>query len=145
MSWQNSSHFALTKGSVMTRAGPNETGSLLHEPIPKLLSGQQYHLRRAAQLCPRVATVTEKMPSGFVHFARVKCRSCGAFIKWLPRPQTIAHRQLNSFKLAKLAMCDRLNRWEQSFVENVSQRKTLSPRQQEIVDRLIAQYLQVTP
>jgi hypothetical protein len=32
---------------------PDEKGALLHAPIPKLLSAQQYHLHGSAQACLR--------------------------------------------------------------------------------------------
>jgi hypothetical protein len=126
----------------MTRAGPNETGSLLHEPIPKLLSAQHYHLRRAAQPCPHVATVTERTSAGHVHFARVKCRSCGAFLRWSPRPGTVQRRQLNGYRLARLGMCANLSDWERGFVESLSQQRKFLPRQLQIFDRLCAEYLE---
>jgi hypothetical protein len=92
--------------------------------------------------CRHTELFTEKMPAGYIHHARVVCAQCRKVLKWLAKPATIEHRRLNSYRLAKLAMCDRLTRWEQSFVENVSQRKTLSPRQQRVVDRLVAEYLE---
>jgi hypothetical protein len=126
----------------MNRAAPPGKGALLPAPIQKPSEPHYQHFSSGAQACSHVATVIERMPTGYVHFARVKCRSCGRTLKWLAKPATIEHRRLNSYRLAKLAMCDRLTRWEQSFVENVSQRKTLSPRQQRVVDRLVAEYLE---
>jgi hypothetical protein len=110
----------------MTRA-PNEKGSLLHEPIPKLGRAQQYHSRLQAQACPHVATVTERMPVGHVHFSRVKCRSCGAFLRWLPRPQTIERRQWNAFRLAKLSMCAGLDPWSVISPKVCRDRKSFRP------------------
>jgi hypothetical protein len=44
--------------------------------------------------------------------------------------------------LCKLSMCDRLTKWEQNFIRDVSQRNRLTHRQQEILDRLVATYLE---
>jgi hypothetical protein len=71
-------------------------------------------------------------------------------MKWPPKREgalggAIDRRTLNSFSLARLAMCDRLTPWERSFVRDVSQRRKLSPRQQEIVERLCREYLKETP
>ena len=83
------------------------------------------------------------MPDGHTHHAREVCVACGAFTRWLPRPETVERRRLNGFRLAKLGMCPRLTKWEQHFVESVSWRQKLSPRQQEIVDRLVETYLEL--
>ena len=50
-------------------------------------------------------------------------------------------KKLNGFKLARLAMVDGLTTWERSFVRDVSQRRKLSPKQQQIIDRLCTDYL----
>jgi len=55
----------------------------------------------------------------------------------------VEERKLTAFRLARLAMCPRLNKWEQHFIESVSRRQRLTHRQQAIVDRLVATYLEV--
>jgi len=81
------------------------------------------------------------MPEGHVHYAAESCVVCGRHIRWLPRPETIERRRLNGFRVARLVMCERLTRWEQHFVREVSLLKKLSPRQQAIVNELAATYL----
>jgi hypothetical protein len=49
----------------------------------------------------------------------------------------------SGYRLARLAMCDRLSLWERNFVHDLSQRRKLTHRQQAIVDRLAATYLEV--
>jgi hypothetical protein len=63
----------------------------------------------------------------------------------LPRPSTIKRRTLNGFRLARLAMCEGLNFWERGFVRDISNRQKLSPRQQEILDELVAKFLEAKP
>jgi hypothetical protein len=91
--------------------------------------------------CSHSATFSELMPPGHPHHTAERCAACGAFIRWLPRPETIERRHLNGFRLAKLAMCAGLDAWERNFVCDVSQQRKLSPRQQEIVNKLAAKYL----
>jgi len=56
----------------------------------------------------------------------------------------ISPRTLDAWmRQGRLAMCDRLSRWERNFVHDVSQRRKLTHRQQAIVDRLAATYLEV--
>jgi hypothetical protein len=92
--------------------------------------------------CPHSATITERMPEGHVHYAAECCTDCGRHLRWLLRPENVERQKLNGFRLAKLAVCDRLTSWERNFIRDVSQRKKLSPRQQAIVDDLAAAYLE---
>ena len=116
----------------------NANAALAKRRREKLSDARAYHV------CSHNATVTEQMPRGHIHHAREVCTHCGVFIRWLPKPETIERRRLNGFKLAKLAMCDRLTSWERHFVRDRSQRKRVSPKQQEIIDRLCATYLEET-
>lgn len=54
---------------------------------------------------------------------------------------TQACQKFSGYRMARLAMCDRLSRWERNFVHDVSQHRKLTHRQQTIVDRLVATYL----
>lgn len=92
--------------------------------------------------CGHFTTRVEVMPDGHTHHAREVCVHCGAFTRWLPRPETVERRRLNGYRLARLGMCPSLNRWEASFVQSVSQCKKLSHRQLQIIDRLCATHLE---
>ena len=85
---------------------------------------------------------SERMPEGHVHFARVKCRSCGRTLKWLAKPATIERQRLNAFRIAQLSMCDGLTAWERRFVQSLAHARKFSPRQSQILDRLCAEYLE---
>jgi len=108
-----------------------------------LAKGRRYKLTggREYSACPHSATFSELLPPGHLHYAEERCAACGSHLRWLPRPETVQRRRLNAFRLARLAMCDGLTSWERHFVGKVSQRKRVSPRQQEIIDRLCADYL----
>ena len=85
------------------------------------------------------------MPRGHTHHAREVCRDCGAFLRWLPSPGALERQRFNLFKLSKLVMLPNLTGWERGFIRDVSQRKKLSPQQQQILDRLAWLYLEGTP
>jgi hypothetical protein len=112
---------------------------------PKEKRGCDTALKTAAvpgyAACRHSATVELVLPPSSVHHATKRCLHCGVFLKWLPRPSTVQCRGLNAFKLAKLATCEGLSSWQRRFVRDVSQRKKLSPRQQETLDQLCATYL----
>lgn len=118
-------------------------GPLRDGPIPKLTGLTQNNSGVSiAQPCKHRATVTQQEPPGATHFSREICLQCGAFVRWLPKPSTIERRTLNSFRLARLGMCEGLPKWERSFVHHVSQQRKLSPKQQALVERLCREYLE---
>jgi hypothetical protein len=93
--------------------------------------------------CTHSSTVTEQMPTDSRHYAKLKCATCGAFLKFQPRPENIERRKLNGFRLAKLQMCNGLNSWERGFVDSLAKlgSNKLSPKQQAAFDRLCLTYL----
>lgn len=90
--------------------------------------------------CEHGNTRIEQLANG-PHYAREVCTDCDRVLRWLPKPVNLKRQQLNAFRLAKLAMCNRLSAWERQFVSDVGRLRRLSPRQGEIVDRLARQYL----
>ena len=119
-----------------------ETGACFGAPISKLRWAETTAARAPYQACAQSVTRTERLPDGSRHYARLTCAVCGRFLRWLPKPSTLARQKLNAFKLAKLAMCDRLNPWERRFVGDVLKLAKLSPRQQVRVERLCREYLE---
>lgn len=97
------------------------------------------------QACTHSNTVVELMPQGHPHHAREVCTTCRRFIRWSAKPTTLDRRTLNSFRIARLGMCEGLSKWERGFVRDISQRRKLSPKQQQIIDRLCADYLEAKP
>jgi hypothetical protein len=97
---------------------------------------------RSYHACPHDATVIERMPSTHKHYAREVCASCGAHRSWVAKPRNVERRRLNGFRLVKLSVCPRLKPWEANFVRNVLQLRKFSPRQQAVIDRLTADYLE---
>jgi hypothetical protein len=127
-----------------THAPPGKGEAALGDAAtPKLTglpqSNSSFALRQA---CQHIITRIELLPDNHVHFAREVCASCGRHVKWLSKPRNVARRRLNGFRIAKLLMCPRLDPWETSFVSSVSRLAKLSPRQQQVVDRLSADYLE---
>src|SRR5262249_10322363 len=92
--------------------------------------------------CAHDATRTVPMPVDSRHYAQLRCADCGAFLKFLPRPENVKRRQLNGYRLAKLQMHPGLNQWEREFIDNLAkQGNKLSPKQQAVFDRLCSTYL----
>jgi hypothetical protein len=132
----------------MAAPAPPEKGTGLGctRPIGKLTGrAEDQSCYSKAQPCEHRATVTERLPDGSLHYARLSCAICGAFLRWLPKPATIERQRLSAFRIARLAMCSELNSWEHDFVANISQQRKLSPRQQEVLDELVAKYLEAKP
>ena len=92
--------------------------------------------------CTHQATRTVVMPAGSRHHARLECADCGAFLKFLARPENVERRKLNGFRLAKLQMHPGLNSWERDFVATLAgQGNKFTPKQQAVFDRLCTTYL----
>jgi hypothetical protein len=94
--------------------------------------------------CPHTLTVTELSSKGDTHYAKLRCKDCGEFLRFMPRPENVERRKLNGFRLAKLQMCDRLNSFEREFVDSLAKigNNKFSPKQQAVFDRLCLTYLE---
>jgi hypothetical protein len=92
--------------------------------------------------CPHNITQTVELPTGSVHFARMECATCGAFIKYVPRPENVERRKLLGEQIARLAMNLGLTAWERQFVSSLARRNgKLSPKQEEVFNRLCQTHL----
>jgi hypothetical protein len=113
----------------------------------RLVTGAREDLNceREYHRCSHTSTVTLATPHGHAHYSAERCALCGAFLCWVPKPATIERQPFNAMRLARLAMCEALTNWERGFVASVSQRKKVSPKQQEIIDRLSVTYLGAKP
>ena len=69
----------------------------------------------------------------------MECADCGAFLKFLARPENIERRKLVGLQLAKLVEHTGLSPWERQFIGSLAKQGTkLSPKQQELlVDMLL--------
>jgi hypothetical protein len=122
---------------------PPREGPLGGGPVPNLQQGPQSKARHAfPQQCAHTETREERLPANHVHYARLSCANCGAFIGWAAKPANVERRTLNAYRLARLGMVEQLNPWERRFVQSVSQCRKVSPKQQQIIERLVEQYLE---
>jgi hypothetical protein len=94
-----------------------------------------------AQGCRHPATHEELMPRGYPHYAKVICDHCKRFIRWSAKPETIVRARLNLYRIAKLTMHEGLDPWQRNFVKSVAQCRKISPKQQQVLDDLVTQYL----
>jgi hypothetical protein len=124
---------------------PEKREGALPAPIPLIQSPQRKSKNAFPQPCTHPVVRVEYLPSSHVHYAAERCDSCGAWVRWTASPKTLERRTLNAFKIAKLLMCEGLSPWQRRFVHDVSQQKKLSPKQQALVARLCATYLEAKP
>jgi hypothetical protein len=93
--------------------------------------------------CTHSSTISELLPPESRHYAKLKCGNCGAFLKFLPRPENQQRRVINGYRLAKLQMCPGLNSWEREFIKSLAkQGNKLTPKQQAVFDRLCLAHLE---
>jgi hypothetical protein len=95
-------------------------------------------------ICSHSLTVVERLPEGSTHFARLLCKDCRTFLRFLPKPGNVERRKLNSSRLAKLQMFPGLTDWERQFVTDLAKLPSgkLTPRQQEVFDRIYAERIE---
>jgi hypothetical protein len=74
-----------------------------------------------------------------IHYAREICSDCGRFLRWVPNPKTLLQRERNAQILTALSKRVDLDEWTREFVRSVSQLKSLSPKQQQILNKLDAE------
>jgi hypothetical protein len=93
--------------------------------------------------CTHTSTTKELLPQTSRHYAKLKCGACGAFLKFLPRPENVERRKLNGFRLTRLQMHPGLNPWEREFIDGLAKQGSnrLTPKQQAAFDRLCLTYL----
>jgi hypothetical protein len=93
-------------------------------------------------ICSHSSTVVERLPEGSTHYARLLCKDCRTFLRFLPKPENVEKRKLNGYRLAKLQMRDSLNQWERRFVQSLSKAPggKLTPKQQAVFDALYLQH-----
>lgn len=74
------------------------------------------------------------------HYGREDCAACGKFLRWAPRPETIAQRGRNFDTISALQSAE-LSAWETSFIESLlRQGNKLTPKQQEVLNKLAQKY-----
>jgi hypothetical protein len=93
--------------------------------------------------CTHTSTTTELLPQTSRHYAKLKCVACGAFLKFLPRPENVERRKLNGFRLTRLQMHPGLKPWEREFIDSLANQGShkLTPKQQAAFNRLCLTYL----
>jgi hypothetical protein len=94
-------------------------------------------------VCSHSTTRSERMPDGSRHYARLMCAMCGAFLRFLPKPENVAIRKRNGFKLAKLQMLRDLKPWEREFINGLARKGNgrYTPKEQSAFNDLCATYL----
>jgi len=90
--------------------------------------------------CQHDTKVLVKLAPDSPHYAQEICEVCGAFVRWIPRPENLETQRLRAERIAKLSKCDGLTDWERGFVASVSKFRKLSPKQAAVIDRLFARY-----
>jgi hypothetical protein len=91
--------------------------------------------------CQHDSKVLVRLPAEQLHYAKELCEHCGAFFRWILRPENLEAQRLRAARIARLAMCEALNDWERGFVASVSKFRKLSPKQVAVLDRLFTHYL----
>jgi hypothetical protein len=93
------------------------------------------------QVCSHSKTHVEVFPAGQKNYGRVVCDNCRKFLCWEPHPKNVALRQRNAVNLRKLLDSGTLTEWERGYCEGITNTPRLSPRQQGVLNELVAKHL----
>jgi hypothetical protein len=92
--------------------------------------------------CLHPHTKLEHLPPGQEHFAVLKCAACDAWMRFIPHPCSVSRRQRNAININKISQISALTDWEKGFCEGIRQNPRPTPRQQALLDQLVAKYLE---
>ena len=95
----------------------------------------------SACFCPHRQTRQEILPAGGKHYGRVSCVDCGKFLCWLPNPRNVEQRQQNAIHIRDLLNSKHLSQWAEGFCFGIQNTPRLSPRQQDVLNQLVAKHL----
>jgi hypothetical protein len=96
-----------------------------------------------ADYCPHCGAQSikiELMPPSHTHHSAAMCSQCGAFRRWLAKPENQLERNLRRSLIERWLGDPRLSlsEWERQFLRSIQEAKNLSPKQCEVFDKLRA-------
>lgn len=78
-----------------------------------------------------------KCPPEFKHHSKAVCSHCNHFQKWLPNPKTLELVEENNTKVKEIKKhIEKLVDYEISFVNDMENKKKISPKQQKYLNDL---------
>ena len=94
---------------------------------------------KSKSLCPHTDTMDQIMHEGCKHYSKKICTKCNAFIKWNPRPKTLKDKE-DRDKLINILKGLNLSSFEKSFVFSISLLMHLTPKQQDVWEKICDKY-----
>lgn len=84
--------------------------------------------------CPRCESNNLKRQTGddepTSHYGRLVCGDCGSFVKWLRDSDVSIIYLTRQESIDSMLESQKLNQWERSFLQNIYEKRSLSPKQQ---------------
>lgn len=79
------------------------------------------------------------VPPPCPHRYAIRCGECDCFIRWAEKPENQDKRHSRKADINRLLETGNLSDWEREFLSNISTVRKLSPKQQEIFNRILSQ------
>jgi hypothetical protein len=79
-----------------------------------------------------------RMHEGCKHWAARRCSLCDCFLGWRPKPENAIKRSQQQELLSRLLESEHLTPWEHKFLQGLKGKRKVSPKQQEVLDRIEA-------
>jgi hypothetical protein len=112
-------------------AGKHES---LTDVIQSVQNFQDFEPEQICASCGSTRINCVRMPLHAPHYAARRCGQCDRFLGWIPKPQK--RRQRRQTTINQLLKSCGLTQWERDFLEGLKGKRALSPRQQEVLDRI---------
>jgi hypothetical protein len=79
-----------------------------------------------------------RMPDDSLHYAAHRCAGCDTFRGWEPKPANQEKQRHQQKRVITLLQSPNLSQWEREFLLNVQYRRSLSPKQLQVLTRIEA-------
>jgi len=74
------------------------------------------------------------------HHGKFICKTCGKFLGWAKKPETITRENVNAATVDRLKHVS-LTEWEKGFILSIEkQGMRLSPKQQDVLDKIAEKF-----
>jgi hypothetical protein len=89
------------------------------------------------QVCSHVKTVDIRMPEDCKHYSKIICADCNKFLTWGKNPRLTQDHEQRKHKIDILLDDGIINTWERHFLESIKDKRIITPKQNEILERII--------
>lgn len=81
-----------------------------------------------------------QMPIGYIHYAKTVCAKCKKFMYWEQNPNITSEIEKRNNRIDRILEEERLNSFEEQFLETIRKKRFLTPKQQDCYDNIVMKF-----